>query len=225
MFPGRPLMETGKPPPPARRVPAAVLCAVPCAALFVLLAALVAARNGAPFPVDESWHQWSVQHRPAVLVALARGITATGSGPVPYVCAVAAGLIAGRGSRGRVAAAAGALAFLLLVQGVRYAVVHAVARPRPPVADWAAPASGFAFPSGHATTSAVVAGLLAWAAWRTAGPAAARLWWALAACWAVAVGLSRIYLGMHWPTDVLGGWFFALTWLTAASALARARGK
>ncbi|MFI5672672.1 phosphatase PAP2 family protein [Streptomyces sp. NPDC051704] len=191
-----------------------------CAALFALLTALVETRHGAPFGLDEEWHRWAVQHRPAVAVALARGITATGSGPVPYALAVAAGLIAGRGTRGRAAAAAGALGFLLLAQAVRYAVMYALARPRPPVADWAALATGFAYPSGHAATSALVAGLLAWAAWRTATPRAARCYGALAACWAVAVGLTRIYLGVHWPTDVLGGWLYALTWLTAAGAVA-----
>ncbi|MEU8841681.1 phosphatase PAP2 family protein [Streptomyces roseus] len=195
--------------------------------LFALLAALVSARHGAPYPLDESLHRWSVRHRPPVAVALARGITATGSGPVPYLCALTAGLVAGwgRGSRGQLLTAAGALGFLLLAQGVRYAVMYAVARSRPPVADWAAHASGFAFPSGHATTSALAAGLLAWAAWRASSPATARLCWALLACWAVAVGLTRVYLGVHWPTDVLGGWLFALTWLAAAMAVCAGRGQ
>ncbi|MEV0413546.1 phosphatase PAP2 family protein [Streptomyces sp. NPDC050448] len=211
-------MKAANAPSPTRRTMAALLCA----ALFALLTALVVARHGAPYALDERWHRWSVQHRSAGPVVLARGITATGSGPFPYVCAVAAGLIAGRDARGRVLTAAGALGFLLLVQGVRYAVMYGVARPRPPVADWAAHASGFAFPSGHATTSAIVAGLLAWAARRAAAPATARLCWAVAACWAIAVGLSRIYLGVHWPTDVLGGWLYALTWLTAATTVAAA---
>ncbi|MYT18836.1 phosphatase PAP2 family protein [Streptomyces sp. SID7760] len=193
-----------------------------CAGLFGLLTALVAARHGAPFGFDEEVHRWSVQHRPCVAVALARGITATGSGPVPYGCAIAAGLVAGRGRNGRMVAVAWALGFLLLAQGVRYLVMYEVARPRPPVADWAALATGFAYPSGHATTSALVAGVLAWAAWRTATPAAARCYGALAACWAVTVGLTRIYLGVHWPTDVLGGWLYALTWLAAAALVAAA---
>ncbi|MFI8275547.1 phosphatase PAP2 family protein [Streptomyces sp. NPDC085929] len=203
------------------------LTAALCAVLFALLAALVSARHGAPYPLDESLHRWSVRHRPPVAVALARGITATGSGPVPYLCALTAGLVAGwgRGSRGRLLTAAGALGFLLLAQGVRYAVMYAVDRPRPPVADWAAHASGFAFASGHATTSALAAGLLAWAAWRASSPATARLCWALLACWAVAVGLTRVYLGVHWPTDVLGGWLFALTWLAAAMAVCAGRGQ
>ncbi|MEV7725408.1 phosphatase PAP2 family protein [Streptomyces sp. NPDC087917] len=195
------------------------LAAAGCAALFAVLAALVSA-GGAPFPLDRAPHLWSVAHRPPVAVAFARAVTVTGSGPVPYLCALGAGLLAGRGTRGRWLSAAGALGFLLVAQGVRTAVMYAVARPRPPLADWTAHASGYAFPSGHTTTSALAAGLLAGAAWRTAGPATARLCWVLLACWALAVGLSRIYLGVHWPTDVLGGWLFAATWLAAATALA-----
>ncbi|MEU3317260.1 phosphatase PAP2 family protein [Streptomyces sp. NPDC006656] len=196
-----------------------------CAALFALLAALIAARHGAPYLFDESVHRWSVRHRPPVAVAFARGVTATGSGPVPYVCAAVAGFVAGRGrsGHGRLLTAAGALGFLLLAQGVRYAVMYGLARPRPPAADWAANASGSAFPSGHTTTSAVTAGLLAWAVWRAATPGTARLCWALLACWAIAVGLTRVYLGVHWPTDVLGGWLYAFTWLTAAMAVSAGR--
>ncbi|WP_327169280.1 phosphatase PAP2 family protein [Streptomyces subrutilus] len=233
-------MRTGVP-APARR-PA--LVAAGCAAAFAVLTALVVARSGAPYPLDEALHAWSVRHRPAVPAALARGLTATGSGPVPYLCALAAGLAAGRGTRGRPAAAAGALGFLLVAQGVRYGIMYAVARPRPPLPDWAVYASGYAYPSGHATTSALAAGLLTWGARCAAGPATARTGpaargaarararrapWALpavlalAACWAVAVGLSRVYLGVHWPTDVLGGWLYASTWLAAGAAVLAGR--
>ncbi|MDX3852428.1 phosphatase PAP2 family protein [Streptomyces sp. AK02-01A] len=202
------------------RTPALVVAAC-CAALFAVLAVVVSGRHGAPFPLDESAHTWSVRHRPPVALAAARAVTSTGSGPIPYLCAVAAGLLAGRGVRQRLFTAAGTVAFLLVEQAARYGVMRAVGRPRPPMADWAAHASVFAFPSGHTTTSAVVAGLLIWAVTRRGRTVPAYLLSALLVCWAVAVGLSRVYLGVHWATDVLGGWLFAAAYLGFASVLLR----
>ncbi|WP_066950591.1 phosphatase PAP2 family protein [Streptomyces lushanensis] len=205
------------------------------AAVLTALALVVAGRNGAPFALDRDALDWSVAHRPAGPVAVARGVTATGTGVLPYLCAVAAGLLMGRGIRGRLVAAVGATAFLLAAQAVRYGVLYGVHRPRPPVADWATHASRYAFPSGHATTSALVAGLLVWAVLHRGGAATrgegregggprsrrfpAYTLCALIVCWAVAVGLTRIYLGVHWVTDVLGGWLYAGTWLGLGAAL------
>jgi undecaprenyl-diphosphatase len=202
-----------------KRLELTVLCL--CAALFTLLALTLAHRHGAPFALDRTAHAWSLHHRPDLLRDLARAVTATGTGPVPYLCALAAGFIAGhnQGTRGRLLAAAAALGFLAAGQTARYGVLHLIARPRPPVADWAAPASGYAFPSGHTTTSALAAGLLAWALSRTLRPARARVAVVLLTCWALAVGASRVYLGMHWATDVLGGWLFALTLLALGTVL------
>ncbi|MEC4015395.1 phosphatase PAP2 family protein [Streptomyces sp. H27-D2] len=190
-----------------------------CATLFVLLAVGVISRDGAPFPVELSLHRWAVNHRPDAAVGCARALTATGTGLIPYLCAVAAGLIAGRDARRRLCAAAGVLGFLGLAQAARYGLLHLIGRPRPATADWATHASGFAFPSGHATTSALAAGLLAWAVTSRARPAPARIGCALLGCWAAAVGLSRIHLGVHWAGDVLGGWLFALAWLGLGAAL------
>ncbi|WP_405721969.1 phosphatase PAP2 family protein [Streptomyces sp. NBC_01537] len=193
-----------------------------CVVLFTLLALTLVHRHGAPFALDRTTHAWSLHHRPDPLRHLARAVTATGTGPVPYLCALAAGFIAGhsQGMRGRLLGAAAALGFLAAGQALRYGVLHVIARPRPPVADWAAPASGYAFPSGHTTTSALAAGLLAWALLRTLRPARARVAVVLLTCWALAVGASRVYLGVHWATDVLGGWLFALTLLALATLLA-----
>lgn len=193
----------------ARYVGAAV-----CLLLFVLLTVAVAVRDGAPLPGDRAAHTWAVQHRPPVARALARALTATGSGPLPYLLAVGAGLLAGRDPRQRLCAAAGALAVLALGQAVRFAVMAAVARPRPTLADWGTYASGHSFPSGHTTTAALTAGLLVWAVTRRSRTSSARLAVALIALWGAAVGLSRVYLGVHWLTDVVGGWLFAAVWLT-----------
>jgi membrane-associated phospholipid phosphatase len=134
-------------------------------------------------------------------------------------------LLAGRGpGLRRLLPAVLATGVLLLGIGVRLVVSRLVARERPPSGDWAGFAHGYAFPSGHTTTSALTAGVLIWVAFgRLTGGVRTAVAVVLVA-WAVSVGLTRAYLGVHWPTDVLGGWLLALTWLSLATALLAGRG-
>ena len=184
--------------------------------LLVLLMAVVL-HDGRPFGVDLTLHRWSVAHRPGGVRRAAAVITATGTGVVPYLLAAIAGLVTGRGSRGRALTAVWAMLVLLVIQLARLGLAYLVGRHRPPAADWAVHVSGCAFPSGHTVTSATAAGILLWALW----PRLAGAWRAVAvagiATWAVAVGLTRVYLGVHWPTDVLGGWLMTVVLLGLAA--------
>ncbi|MFF7025137.1 phosphatase PAP2 family protein [Streptomyces klenkii] len=83
----------------------------------------------------------------------------------------------------------------------------AVGRARPSWPDPVATAHYAAFPSGHALTATVACGLLVWLLWRY-GVRAAWLRAALAAgaVSVLGVGFTRLYLGVHWLSDVVGGW-------------------
>ncbi|MFE1326465.1 phosphatase PAP2 family protein [Streptomyces sp. NPDC058741] len=96
----------------------------------------------------------------------------------------------------------------LLQQGVK----AAVDRPRPVWPDPVDSAHFAAFPSGHAMTATLACGLLLWllhrhgvtpVVWRTA--------LAVGIVSVVGVGLTRVWLGVHWPTDVVGGWLLGAT--------------
>ena len=93
-------------------------------------------------------------------------------------------------------------------------------RARPALKLRRAHATGYSFPSGHAMMTLSTYGTLAYLVSRrgnlTKHPAA-RLVWApvLLAC--ALVGSSRVYLEVHYPTDVLAGWLAAIVWATTCS--------
>lgn len=90
-------------------------------------------------------------------------------------------------------------------------------RARPELWEVAARPTSYSFPSGHALSSMMVYGVLAYLLaqlypqWRW-------YYWLGAALWIFLIGFSRVYLGVHWPSDVLGG--FALGFILVY-ALAR----
>jgi undecaprenyl-diphosphatase len=146
--------------------------------------------------------------------ALARSISLIGLrwGTVPLDIAVFVFLLARRQSmHARYwAVAVGGAAVLNVV------AKHAFARTRPNLWQSIAPENTFSFPSGHAMGSMAAMAALVVLLWPTRWRYPMLIF---AATFVVAVGLSRMYLGVHYPSDVLAGWAASLGWVIGVSAL------
>ena len=82
-------------------------------------------------------------------------------------------------------------------------------RPRPDVITPLVTETSFSFPSGHTAVAVALYGMLALLLWQR------RHWLVGAVCmmWMLLIGLSRIYLGAHYPSDVVGSLAFSVVWV------------
>ncbi|SFS04671.1 phosphatase PAP2 family protein [Sphingomonas jatrophae] len=152
--------------------------------------------------------------------ARVRAVTALGSGVVlTLVVAIAAGAMAVAGRwRQALLLVAAALSGSLAVDLLK----HAVARLRPALFEHLEQVGSASFPSAHAANSAIVyLSLAAAVAALGARPPLARFALVTGIALTLAIGASRIVLGVHWPSDVLAGWLFGATWAFAWARLAR----
>lgn len=163
--------------------------------------------------VDQPSARWLAQHRDVWLTQVLVAVT-HGGGPagqsvwLVLVCALAA--VRGRSWLPVLLGAVGG-------GGIAAMIVHAkhvVGRPRPTSPFAFLPTSGFSFPSGHATGAAAIGLLCAWILCRWV----VRSWAAQVSVWAATgaaialIGFSRLYLGVHFVTDVLAGWLLGAAW-------------
>ena len=141
------------------------------------------------------------------LVPAARLITRLGDWPILLPLTLAAAMVLYLAASRRIA-----LLYLLLILGGRALVVFEkslIGRARPDETGRLVEVVSQSYPSGHAAYS-----MIAWLGLALLVTGRRRRRWAVALSLAVAilVGLSRLVLAVHWPSDVIGGWAFGAAW-------------
>lgn len=185
------------------------------------LATLIATLSSLSF-VDKSLVAL-VDHLPRGLTPEFDFIAVLGDVPVLIVVAiVAAAFEFYRRHKVRAVVILGSLSSLLAFRAIK----EIVRRARP-VSEFVASHGlhDYSFPSGHSTGSAAVYGIIAVIIWNNSRRPAARLVSGLLIALIVLIGLSRVYLGAHYPTDVLGGWLLALIVVSLLRSISLASAK
>jgi len=179
--------------------------AVASAVLACIWLAMLVLGRGA---LDRNVYQALYSGGHPALIAVSRFFTALGDPTVLVVGGFLVGAWLWREGRGRFAA--GLLLVILVGRGLTEAQKYWIARARPDIEPHLVLVKTWSFPSGHATSSMIfyltLALAIAPAAWRRIAAAAAILL-------SLLIGLSRVMLGVHWPSDVIGGWCFGLLWV------------
>jgi undecaprenyl-diphosphatase len=186
---------------------------------LVLLGVLVGTGLADPFDAAVI----DVVRQPALDAALGWLRPVTELGSTGAVTAVALGaVLIGLALRRPWLGLAGALT--IAVSSIANAFVKVtIARERPELLEPIIEERGFSFPSGHAALSAVAYGVIAVLVARSPLPLLAKQVIAgLMAALVLAVGASRVWLGVHYPTDVLAGWLAGVLVVTGYALLSRA---
>jgi membrane-associated phospholipid phosphatase len=191
------------------------IAAIGAGYLFVELVEQVPLTTSVVYRADQAIHTWFGHERQAAMTTLFETATnvggAVGQGAIVAVVAATLLVLKERASAIFVAITAGTGALLNL--GLKMIFE----RTRPDLATALVAARWYSFPSGHAMDSFITFGALAYLAlrqpWRWAAKSAGL---AIALTTVVLVGLSRVYLGVHWASDIAGGWSAGTVWLASA---------
>ena len=191
---------------------------------LAVLGVLVVFALGCAEAVSEFAHAGEVQlllalHRQADPTLNTAMIAATDSGSSIVVGALAAAvalvLLAARRSF-----EAGVFALRVAGSVLQLPVKFAIDRPRPHLWPRLTHVTSPSFPSGHATQTALLAAAVVALAWRTRYRMLALT---VGSVYVGIVGCSRLYLGVHYPSDVVGAWALAALWLAACTLLLKPR--
>lgn len=185
-----------------------------CAAgfLFMYLAEQIERTTSMISRSDQTIHAWFGLHHDASMTTLFTTATNVG-GPIGMVVIIAlgAGTLFVRKQR--------ASAMFVLITGAAGALLNLglkaiYERLRPDIGTALVSAKWYSFPSGHAMDSFIILGTFAYIAlrqpWRWLSKSACL---AAAATGVLVISVSRVYLGVHWASDIVGGWSAATAWL------------
>lgn len=177
--------------------------------LFARLAGHV--ESGGTQAFDDAVLTWVGQHRTPMLDAAMVEITSLGTGLVVMATVVVAALFLWLTRHRHSAILLGvATAGGLVLNGLLKA---GFGRPRPEIIDWGTHVVSSSFPSGHAMNAVIVYGTVAYLGARLQRRYATRVaTLAVAAIVIVLICASRVYLGVHYPSDVLAGIVVGLAW-------------
>ncbi|MFL5386380.1 MAG: phosphatase PAP2 family protein [Longimicrobiaceae bacterium] len=181
-----------------------------CVVFFAMLANVVMAGGTQEF--DDAVLLWMNQHASPELTDVALNVSALGAGMTVWLMVIVASVFLWS-TRHRWSV--GLLWVSILGSGlINSSMKLFFERPRPQLFPWRAPYAGLSsFPSGHSMTAMVCYATLAYLVTRLeATRFLRRFTFAVAALLIVLIGLSRMYLGVHYPTDVLAGFTMGLAW-------------
>jgi undecaprenyl-diphosphatase len=185
---------------------------------FLDIAESVHANSPRVQQVDAAAHRWAALNRSGGSTAFFVAMTTLGS-PVALgtIAAVVAGYLA---IRGRWRWAAFLLVSITLGGLLNLALKSYFARARPALAEALRAAHGYSFPSGHAMGSTVTFGALTYLAIRSLhGWKQRSAVLAFSSTLVLAIAISRVYLGVHWISDIAAGIAAGLIW-TATTTVA-----
>ncbi|PXW28003.1 UNVERIFIED_CONTAM: undecaprenyl-diphosphatase [Williamsia faeni] len=168
------------------------------------------------FGPDQYVLDWMVDHRTDTWTTVMKAITTLGNTTTLFVVATVVTVAFAIGRKWRLAlfvglgSAAGSLLMVFLKE--------LFGRERPPMPERMIDLSSHSFPSGHAMCSTIVYGLVAVALYQASSWVRSHVWVLLfAPLLALSIGISRVYLGAHWMTDVVAGWILGALFVAGAT--------
>lgn len=194
---------------------------IAAAAISIFAALASAVQYGLTQRFDETVLQWFATHRSPIMNRVMLEITILGTGVVLIVIVLIASVFLWLTHH--------RWSVYMLLLGVFGAKLfntllkHTFARERPSVVEWITHTTSASFPSGHAMSSIVTYGTVAYLVGRLEPTRTLRITtWLLVALIVIAIGISRMYLGVHYPSDVIAGFLAGLGWIAFVAAMVTA---